>query len=162
MSYQRILVTLDGSELAESALRHVTEIARPGAQVHVLSVLTRDLVAEFADVRSVLGSVFAVPSEEMPPVRRATNPQEVYAREDYLHRASDFLKELGYRVTVEVLPGEVVDTIVGVAWDGFDVVVMATHGRTGLRRLALGSVAEAVLWRARCPVLVVPVREYQF
>jgi len=43
-----------------------------------------------------------------------------------------------------------------VAREGFDLLMMVTHGRTGLSKLALGSITEAVLQHAPCPVLVIP------
>jgi nucleotide-binding universal stress UspA family protein len=60
-------------------------------------------------------------------------------------------------VGVRVEAGEPADTILAAASSGADLVVMGTHGRTGLARLLLGSVAEAVVRRATCPVLTVRV-----
>jgi nucleotide-binding universal stress UspA family protein len=60
-------------------------------------------------------------------------------------------------VTCQVEPGSVVETIINTARErGCDLIVMATHGRTGLTRAILGSVAADVLPKAPCPVLVVP------
>jgi universal stress protein A len=60
--------------------------------------------------------------------------------------------------TVRIEAGEPSDTILRVAAEaGADLVVMGTHGRTGLSRLLIGSVAEAVLRRASCPVLTLRV-----
>lgn len=60
------------------------------------------------------------------------------------------------RVTSLELSGDAAGEIVGAATDlGCDVIVMGTHGRTGLRRLAMGSVAENVIRTSRCPVVVV-------
>jgi nucleotide-binding universal stress UspA family protein len=60
------------------------------------------------------------------------------------------------RTTWEVVHGTPLDAIVSrQATGGFDLVVMGTHGRTGLSHLLLGSVAEGVVRRAACPVLTV-------
>ncbi|HEY7501451.1 MAG TPA: universal stress protein [Vicinamibacterales bacterium] len=60
------------------------------------------------------------------------------------------------RLSVEVRTGPVAESITQAAIDyGADLVVMATHGRTGLSHLLMGSVAERVIRTARCPVLVV-------
>jgi nucleotide-binding universal stress UspA family protein len=59
-------------------------------------------------------------------------------------------------VNTLVRTGSVVDTISEVARDGFDLIVMATHGRTGLGKVILGSVAADLLPVAPCPVLVIP------
>lgn len=58
------------------------------------------------------------------------------------------------RVELRTLQGAVVEEILGFA-SGFDFIVMGTHGRAGLERLVLGSVAQQVLERASCPVVVV-------
>lgn len=68
------------------------------------------------------------------------------------------LRDLPHRV--EVVPdGSVAQVILDAAdRHGVDLIVMGTHGRAGLQRVLLGSVAETVLRRARVPVLVVPAR----
>jgi nucleotide-binding universal stress UspA family protein len=58
------------------------------------------------------------------------------------------------RVESRVLHGSIVDEIVNFA-GGFDFVVLGTHGRTALRQLVIGSVAQRVLERATCPVILV-------
>jgi nucleotide-binding universal stress UspA family protein len=156
MGYQKILVTLDGSKLAELALQHTLEVAAPGAQIHLLSVMAEDRVSEIAALASAMGQSVAITNEQWPPLRPTTDPRLIHAREDYLRQVSEWLEQVGMEVTVEVRPGNVVDTIVSVARDGFDVIIMATHGRTGLSRVALGSVAEGVLHRSPCPVLIIP------
>jgi nucleotide-binding universal stress UspA family protein len=70
------------------------------------------------------------------------------------------------RLVGELFPGEVVqqEVLVGNPWDetcvyarrhGVDLIVVATHGRTGLKHVLLGSVAERIVQHAPCPVLVV-------
>ena len=66
-----------------------------------------------------------------------------------LHRPTD-------TVSIEVRSGTAADEIVDAAIDyGCDVIIMATHGRSGFSHLVLGSVTEAVIRRAPCPVLAV-------
>jgi nucleotide-binding universal stress UspA family protein len=56
----------------------------------------------------------------------------------------------------QLATGDPADTILEVAEDGrFDLIVMGTHGRTGIKRMILGSVAETVTRRATCPVLTI-------
>jgi nucleotide-binding universal stress UspA family protein len=74
-----------------------------------------------------------------------------------LETAGEALTLMGYWVTETVLTGNVVDSIVNEARDGaFDIIAMATHGRTGIGRLVLGSVTQGVLAKAPCSVLVLP------
>ncbi|MDR7484067.1 MAG: universal stress protein [Armatimonadota bacterium] len=60
------------------------------------------------------------------------------------------------RVKVVVVQGDPAEAILEQASAGADLIVVGTHGRTGLPRLLMGSVAEAVVRRAPCPVVVVP------
>ncbi len=162
MGYQKILVTLDGSGLAELALQAVPEVADFGAEVHILSVIdhpiTAESVGEVASLYTAMNSAVMIPGPQYPAFQSISVPQTVTIRMDYLEEVSSWLKERGYQVTFEARPGDVIDTIVDTAQD-YDLLIMATHGRTGLRRVLLGSVAEAVLHKAPCPVLLVPVRE---
>ena len=157
MGYKKILITLDGSKLAELALQHTLEVAAPGAQIHLLSVMAENRVSEIAALASAMGQSAALTSEQWPPLNPPADPRLVHAREDYLLKASEWLEQIGMEVTVEVRPGNIVDTIVCVARDGFDVIIMATHGRTGLSKALMGSVTEGVLHKVNCPVLVIPV-----
>jgi nucleotide-binding universal stress UspA family protein len=159
MSYQKILVTLDGSQLAETALEHVQEVARPNAEVHLLSVVGSIEVTSFVDtgtpMLSAVNAMYGVPAVKQPAYQRISDPTAYQGRTEYLRQISEPLLEQGYTVVCEVEPGNVVSNIVNTAKDGFDLIIMTTHGRTGIRRTMLGSVAEAVLRLAPCPVLVI-------
>jgi nucleotide-binding universal stress UspA family protein len=157
MGYQRILVTLDGSELSEIALKHVTKVAEPGAQLHLLSVITEDRTTEMLLMASSAAQPFANTSDYWQQPGQTTDMSELNGRQNYLAKISEVWTERGYKVTTEVRPGEVVDAILE-ASQRFEVIVMATHGRTGLNRLLLGSVAESVLHKAVCPVLLIPAK----
>ncbi|GAB4553263.1 MAG: universal stress protein [Anaerolineae bacterium] len=155
MGYRRVLVTLDGSKLAEKALEHAMQVAAAGANIHILSVMATDVVSEMASMASAVAQP-PVTDENWPPIHAPNDPRAAHAREDYLRQVSDWLSQAGYDVTVEVRPGSVIETIIAVARDGFEVIVMSTHSRTGLSRMALGSIAEGVLHRSPCPVLIIP------
>ncbi|RMF48695.1 MAG: universal stress protein [Chloroflexota bacterium] len=159
MGYDRVLVTLDGSKFAEIALEHAIKVANAGANIHILSVMAQDAISEIASMVSAVAQPPASEDQDWPPIARSDDPRAAHAREAYLRRVSDWLAQAGYDVTIEVRPGSVIETILSVAQDGFEVVVMATHGRTGLARVALGSVAEGVLHRSPCPVLIIPARK---
>jgi glycine betaine transporter len=81
--------------------------------------------------------------------------EEVRVRKEYLERVAKNLEQKGYVVTIDVPSGQVVDTIAKVSQEGFEIVVMATHGRTGFTKFVLGSVAEGVLHKAHCPVFII-------
>jgi nucleotide-binding universal stress UspA family protein len=81
--------------------------------------------------------------------------------EQRLAQATDAAETAGaLRVESKLLTGPVANEITDFAEQGqFDLIVMGTHGRTGLRHLVLGSVAEKVVRTAPCAVLTVRVRE---
>jgi len=156
MGYRKILVPLDGSKLAEHVLKQVETIADPKAHIHLLSVVGHDRVDIVSATLGTAGQTFAPISD---PWLQADfdGPSALQVRQRYLEIAGEPLTLLGYWVTETVVAGNVVDSIVNEARDGaFDIIAMATHGRTGLGRLVLGSVTQGVLAKAPCSVLVLP------
>ncbi len=82
---------------------------------------------------------------------------EAYLRE-VVHKRIDS----GVRMLTVVASGQAAECILRFAGEqSIDLIVMATHGRTGLRRLAFGSVTEDVLHDATCPVVVIRPPQYQ-
>ena len=143
----RIVVPLDGSPLAESALSVAASIARE-----------KDLPLELVRV--------VVPLIPAPGVEAATLEDEASsAARD--REAVDYLADAGARVTrehrlpvsVSVLRGRAVDAVAAHA-DGAALVVMTTHGRGGLSRAWLGSVTDGLVRRLECPMLVVRPPEH--
>ncbi|HXH10598.1 MAG TPA: universal stress protein [Alphaproteobacteria bacterium] len=134
--YKRILVPLDGSTLAEGVLPHVTELAKSlGAEVVLLRV------------------AFAHIFPGADPI--ATQVTAVQEAEDYVTELAKKLQEQGVRAEAKVRYGDAVEEILDhVAWDHIDLIAMATHGRTGLARVVMGSVTEQVLRRAPVPMLL--------
>jgi nucleotide-binding universal stress UspA family protein len=156
MPYRKILVPLDGSKLAELALAHVVEVAAPGANVHILSIMAPNPTDEISALSRAKGEAAALTqAEQWPPIRSA-DPQSADARKAYLRRVSEWLEQLSFDVTREVRVGSVIDSILDVAHNGFDLIIMVTHGRTGMTRTVLGSVTDALLPSAPCPVLIIP------
>lgn len=151
MGFKNIVVTLDGSDIAESALKYALTAAEAGAHVHLLSVMEEDWAATLA-VAGVMGDPIPLTSDP----RRAYDPRAIHLQHEYLKRVIERADRNDVTFTEQVEPGSVVETIVQVAKErGADLIVMATHGRTGLTRTILGSVVSDVLPKAPCPVLVV-------
>ncbi len=139
--YKKILVPLDGSEFAEAVLPHVRELALcTGAEIVLLRVAVRPMYTGAAS--------------EPPSTVAALNEsdQEPAA---YLERVAGELREQGLKVTTEVCTGPVAETILEYA-EGVhaDLVAMSTHGRSGLARWFIGSVADKVVRAAKLPVLL--------
>ena len=154
MGYKRLLVTLDGSKFSERALKQVVRIAEPGAFIHLLSVKAEDATSE---VHAMAKAAYADHSTEpWPPIPLVVDPLRPDARDLYLREVEDWLSQVEYHVTSESRTGEVINSILSVEQGGYEVIVMVTHGRTGIDKVVLGSVTEAVLRDAPCPVLAIP------
>ena len=143
--YQRILVAFDGSAVAGRALRDAIKLAREQhAQLRIVSVVD-------------LGPVYWVP---LTGVNVAEIEQAVIQQtQKELHDAATLARRQGLdaETTVRRADGRrVTDEIVAEAksWPA-DLIVLGTHGRGGIERLVLGSVAEGVARAAPVPVLLV-------
>ena len=141
--FTRILVPTDFSHAADAALDCARLLAaRFGVPVHLLHVL------EDPPIEGPFGSEVFV--SESPEIRAARLKD---ARERLSHRVSARDRQAN-TVTTEVIFGPTATTIANYAADNeFDLIVMGTHGRTGLAHLFMGSVAERVARTATCPVM---------
>ena len=142
--YNRLVVPLDGSELAEASLPEAVEFARlAGAPLHLLRVVDSSWLGRYG----VYGlAVEAGAAEGILLADRA-------AADAYLARMRDRLATTGIPVTIEQREGRAAGEIVAAVRTG-DLLVMTTHGRTGLARFALGSVADEVARHAAVPLLL--------
>jgi nucleotide-binding universal stress UspA family protein len=139
--FGKILVPLDGSELAEGVLPVVERLTRPAGGAVVLVHAVEPVVAP-----TLAETPIAV--QEPAPVRTAE-------AEEYLSRVADGLEVRHVAVTCAVRLGPAVSVIHDTAAaTGAGLIAMSTHGRTGLGRLIMGSVAEQVLRSAPVPVLL--------
>lgn len=148
---KRIVVPLDGSRTAEMALPHAVAIAR--AADYGLTLLR--VVPPPAVVNSTAWTV-------APAVKAWEGwEEEVNAEGDYLAVIAERLREMGVVVTAKLLEDDPASAIVDYAERHPDValVVMSTHGRGGLSRWLLGSVAEKVLHALPVPLLLVRSQE---
>lgn len=135
--FRKILVPLDGSALAEAILPQVTELAR-------------GLGAELLLLRVAIAHVFP----GMDPT--AEEVRVVHEAEEYVEALAGRLADGGVRVRSAVRYGKpAAEIIEHIADNQVDVVAMSTHGRSGLSRLVMGSVAEEVVRNAGVPVLLV-------
>lgn len=144
----RILVPIDFSPSSRVALEYATFLAgKLGAELVALHVWEPPGYVG-PDTLALL------------PVA-AGQPGWDQTRDEVRREVEHFLAKLAERprqLAVRVEAGEPSDTILNAAKDGgADLIVMGTHGRTGLSRLLIGSVAEAVLRRSTCPVLTLRV-----
>jgi nucleotide-binding universal stress UspA family protein len=140
--YDTILVPTDGSEGAERAVSHALDVAAQyGATVHVLYVADTRAALEF-DEAGVDGQMVV--------------DALVNAGERAVERVAADARAAGVAVETAVERGGPVETILDYAERvDADLLVMGTHGRSGLDRVLLGSVTESVVRRSDRPVLTV-------
>ncbi len=145
----RILVPLDGSELAESVLPDVRDLAKElHATIHLVQVIDvtvpPDLLVSGTAPR---GLVEAMLGAEEASTKKA---------EGYLSRMAERLRADGLDVSWAVAKGAAVETIVDAAYsERVDLVAMSTNGRLGIGKPAPGGIVEEVLQDAGMPVLLV-------
>ena len=152
--YKKIMVPLDGSKLAECVLPHVDGFVT-GGQVETI-IFVR--VIEPTPTRySAVGST--VDPENYETVRKNVERIEEESRssaERYLKEVISRVKQDGIKYKVDVLVGKVADRLVDyVDANEIDLVLIATHGRSGISRWVRGSIADRVLRTSRAPVLMV-------
>jgi nucleotide-binding universal stress UspA family protein len=147
---ERMLVTLDGSELAEEALPVAVELAlATGATLRLARVVT-PFVQSYVTVAP--DSIYLNDAEIAEIDEQAMSEAGAY-----LQSAAARLREQGVSVDYDVRYGTTRDELLRAAEQhDTDLLVAATHGRGGFRRWALGSVTTELAQRAPCPVLVVP------
>jgi len=147
--YEKILVPLDGSELAESVLPHVEAIARGCSVVEIVLLRVCEAPSILADYPEGKNKTWDKHVERM-----TTNAQQQC--DLYIYDVEKSLKDKGFKVKAESRLGKPAEAIVDCAnKNKVDLIVMASHGRSGVSRWAYGSVADKVLRSTCVPVLLV-------
>ncbi len=166
----RVLVTLDGSQLAERALASIAPWAKEwGAEVWLLSVLDpgdesdtlepgerREALSPGYDTAQALRGVPKEPYRRLVENRgQALESARISAEEELIDKAAAYLEGLRPEVHV-VFAGDVARAISAFAEDNaIDFIAMSSHGRSGLGQAVFGSVASAVMHRSTIPVILV-------
>ena len=145
--YKRILVPLDGSQLAEQALPHAAIHARQfGAEIVLLKVL----------------GPLPEPTMSSPQVMRGAAEASAQLALEYLQRVAAGLREEGIPIEAATVEGKPYVEIVRFAEaNDIDLIAMSTRGYSGLSRWLLGSVADRVARGATVPLLLVPAKAMQ-
>ena len=150
--FEKILVCLDGSKLAEQVLAYAIEEAlRFGSKVALLQITAIQTVPVVAGG----ASAYAVKAAEQQMER---DEREAKA---YLEDLAQPLREMGLDVECVTLRGTQVGGAIVDYADGHsvDLIAIATHGRSGLRRLVFGSMAYFVLRKSALPILLVKPKQ---
>ncbi|MFC1993504.1 universal stress protein [Chloroflexota bacterium] len=152
--FNELLVCLDGSPLAEQILPYATEQAlRFKSKVTLLQVVA---------IPSTIAAISAtgVPPPSTENIIKEEVQQEMIKAKEYLEHKAQPLRKKGLDVTCVCLEGLPGDTIVSyAATKTIDLIAIATHGRSGLKRLVFGSVTEHVLRESGIPILIIKPQE---
>ncbi len=141
--YRKILVPLDGSALAESVLEHVIAIASGCKVPEVILMRVRFPLERYV--------------EQTLDIDIVAKLNEAYQEEavNYLEQVAAGLKKKGLLVNTIVLTGKPAEEILDYTESsGVDLIIMSTHGRSGVSRWVLGSVTDKVIRRSTIPVLI--------
>ena len=137
--YERILLATDGSEAAVPAIEHAIELAvHTGATLHIVYVVDQSAAA-------------AVPEAQAYSITDLLEEAGNQAMDDVIARVDE--RDVDYETDIRY--GSAPNEIIAAADEAdVDLILMGTHGRSGLDRMLLGSVADRVIRSANQPVLV--------
>lgn len=144
--YRNIMVPLDGSALAECVFPHVEAIIN-GCPVRELSLL-RVVKPE---------RVYAVSDSPIDPNLASSRESErKHLAEGYLRSVAERFEESGVTCEVKSIVGRIAESLVDYSVENkVDLIIIATHGRSGVTRWVMGSVADKILRSSKIPVLMI-------
>jgi len=155
--YKKVLVPLDGSKLAECVLPHIEEIAKGCDTEEVILVSVTERIVGLSSVKKhTQPTTLPLPSP-VPVIRVPVTVGKMQRQaERYLTRIAKRLKKTEVKLRQEVLLGDPAEQIVSCADNsGADLILMASHGRSGISKWTHGSVADRVFRASKVPVLMV-------
>ncbi|MBN1382505.1 MAG: universal stress protein [Deltaproteobacteria bacterium] len=144
--YKKVLIPLDGSKVAETALDHMRTLA--GARL--IGELT---ILKVVDMPTPVAMPISV--EEGYDF---SGYEDLYFKEaqKYLYGMEDQLKSEGINVKAETIIGRTVSTILEYQKENdIDLIILATHGHSGVTKFLLGSVANKIVQSSQCPVFLI-------
>jgi len=145
----QILVSLDGSELAERAIPYAKEIVTSTGEIVLLSVVD---VPDFP-IYTAYPMAVSIPDTDYTTVVTDL----LASSKDYLEGIANNIRLAGFRVKTVVKSGDPATCIIEEAQERkIDTIVISTHGRSGFSKWLLGSVTQKVLSAMPCPVIVIP------
>ncbi len=151
--YRKIMVPLDGSKMAECVIPHVKNVAKGNAGVEIILFRVCEPPVILADYPPDLKS------EWNDHVREETSHIQQQCS-IYLDDTEKKLRDSGLKITTKSSLGNAAEEIVNYAVQNqIDLVIMATHGRSGITRWAFGSVADKVLRSSPVPVMIIKPEE---
>ena len=140
--YKKILVPLDGSLLAEAVLPHVEALAKSEHSELIILRVPATPASEFLARDPTVASIIMKDMEE--------------EAENYVHDKVTYFEDEHIKATGITKEGSVQDMILEAAEETHaDMIAMSTHGRTGMQRWLIGSVADKIMHHAHIPVMLI-------
>ena len=152
-----VLLPLDGSEHSDAALEEVANRPwPPGSAIRALHVIPTPMITAAAYAPPPPALAIGAGTSGWPPAIAETYKIFQERAEELLEQAAERLRSAGLQVETQILEGDPRDEIVDQAktWPA-DLIVMGSHGYSGIKRWLLGSVAQSVVGHAPCSVEVV-------
>lgn len=142
--YQKVLVPLDGSKLAECALPHVIAMAKEGFAKEIIILTVANVNIPYSDILAGFDYV-------------GYHDSQLDSFQRYLDDIETKLHSEGIKVTVKIIEdSRVAQVIIDFSQQNdVNLIVMATHGYSGVKKMLLGSVAFKVLHESHVPVLLI-------
>jgi nucleotide-binding universal stress UspA family protein len=157
MKFQRILIGIDDSRIAENAAEHGFELARQFNAEVALVHIVEPIVSTPMNDASMVGSFIPSLGSGMQDVE-VMNTQQEYSKK----LLNDTIDKFGAKLVVTQFNefGSTAETIIDCAVQfRADLIVIGTHSRTGFDRFLMGSVAEYVVRHSPVAILVVPMKD---
>jgi nucleotide-binding universal stress UspA family protein len=152
--YKKILVPLDGSDLAECALEHVKAIATGCNVPEVVLLRIVEPTSSFST-----GELAASNAKLAAQVEQQVETAHKTQAQQYVDKKADKLKKEGIAATSKIISGNAAESILNYAEkNNIDMIIMSTHGRSGISRWAFGSTADRLIHYSTVPVLIVTPR----
>jgi nucleotide-binding universal stress UspA family protein len=144
--YKKILVPLDGSQFGECSLDHVVELASPGPAPEVVLLAVMEPIMGASMLSSELGSTWLTDASK----------KMKEGMETYLSSIVERLKKKGINASKVMADGNAAEVILEyAAGKKVDLIMMSTHGRSGVVKWAIGGVADKVSRQSIIPVLLI-------
>jgi len=143
--YKKIMVPLDGSQIAECVIPHIEAIARKSSS-------KVELVTVIEPLEIPTRGQIAISDDEIKKIDSEGKKEA----NKYLSQVSERLIKSGIKTDTVILSGKAADRLTRYAVNNdIDLIIMATHGRSGISKLFWGSVAEKILRATEIPVLLI-------
>lgn len=142
--YKKIMVPLDGSELAECVL--------PNVEAFIKGFTSDVVLVRVVKAEKTYRGEYPIDIE----ISKRRELEAIGIAKEYLEKIVDGLKHVGMSLRTEVIVGDVTESLADYAMKNeIDLIIIATHGYSGITRWVRGSVADKVLRSANVPVLMV-------